>query len=411
MGKGAYATTARKGAHDNGSHRFRLLQQPDVFHYGGFSEREAERYLKKCGLFSDPRRSRDCHRCGEPCSVSATRVRCKKKSCGVDVKSPSLAYTILGDLRRSGNAVCYRVLLRTLYAFGMQNPIDSARFLIGMNTGEEAVAHCYRKLRICCAYSQLKSGRSADLGQDIVEVDATKVMVDRTSKQKQNIHRGRLLVFKSRNSKKVRLEPMPSRAVKGKGGKAPKKGIGAEAVHEVRRPIQSAIKKGAIQSCDSSQAFFSARASGVPIITVKHSTVKGQGQWTKKCKLEPSKMTRQLQRTVSKASGVSMPKVQDAKKKGKTITVRAGSQCCEGYTGNLKDGLRRWNLKKSHPGGTEEQKDAMVMVNALSTAYLLQKPGLDSVVAAVREYREDIEFTCEPADVFNKLWWLTPDTE
>ena len=349
------------------------------------TQKQALQFLKEKGVL--PRGVRDynfnCHSCGGKLARAGKNFRCHKRKCRAWLRSPGVAFTPLFGAASAGMEIDYAMFLRVAYALGCKTPNDAAAHYVrreGQSTvaAEAVIRRLYSPLKIALAYKEVKRSQCMTFVNDIIEPDTT-----RTASKKKGVanpqmqqHHGRTLVVKSRFSKKWSALPLRARETKkGRGGGGP------ETLKEVSKAVEVAAGPGTVVSPDGAIAFKSAaQSAGRPVLQgVNHN----QKIFTPVCRLLKSKLDARTVKMLRQRTKGTRPSVQE---NSRYFVMAGGDNSAEGTTGHLKNTMRRvGNLGRNNTSVSERKN-----VQALSAAALHRSAGFESVLEAVKEYREDL---------------------
>ena len=301
----------------------------------------------------------------------------------MDGYRPDVAFTPLFGAASAGMEVDYAMFLRMANALGCKTPNDAAAHYVrreGQSTvaAEGVIRRLYSPLKIAMAYKEVKRSQQMTFRDDFIEPDST-----RTGSKKKGLtnpqmrqHHGKTLVVKSRFSKKWSALPLkPRETKKGRGGGGP------ETRQEVSKAVEVAAGPGTIVSPDGAIAFKSAaKAAGRPVL---HGVNHNQKIFTPVCRLLKSKLDNRTVKMFRKKTKSSRPFV---KENSRYFVMAGGDNSAEGTTGHLKNTMRRVGNMGRNNTTVGERKN----IQALSAAALHRSGGLQSVLEAVKEYREDL---------------------
>ena len=187
-------------------------------------------------------------------------------------------------------------------------------------------------------------------------------------------------------------------AVSKKGGR----GMGPESIPEVTPFIQAKMGKGTILAPDGAAAFASAAsASSKPILGgVKH----GQKIWTPVARLMKKDLDKETVSMLRKHTLGKNPRVMEYKAH---FVICAGDQGAESAFAHIKNTMRR----VGNIGRLNTKKPMLKNIEMLAAAALLRKPGFDTVMDALAQYREAglsgaLRLSSKDAYNVSKLWWV-----
>ena len=260
------------------------------------------------------------------------------------------------------------------YAVGLRTPPDAARHYSGLKVKRTQGLHS--DILNACAYAEYAESKSHTFESGEVDLDTGSSCADRTV-DNQTTFKGRFFVAKDRRTRRLSWQALPDRtATKGKKNLTPetKKECG---------PAYDKIKDGAFPMSDGSPALVAlGKDRGFPGASVCH----GKQQYVKPVKMLLSKMSPQAKAAAKKRPGSI---------KGNYYYALAGDNAAESVFGTAQQSRARMNLVGRASG-------ARAHVNQLAAYYLVRKPGLASVLNALKKYRLYAEDNLAPADAYGK---------
>jgi hypothetical protein len=320
-------------------------------------------------------------------------------------------------------------------------------YVIGTKTAGDAGAHlaevCHKKynkhsliIRTAMAFAEYARGQLLEFSHGVGELDGFNSNTSRANKAVP-VQDGRTIGFKHRESKEFALLPRANRtATRGHAG--------PEDLADVERPIAQKFKEGSIMGSDSCRAFGGAlsRLRKNEGITIPHITARhGHKEYVRPCKVNLKGLSKKVRASLlsekaktrrkskaellakatvtqakscrkkrapsSKQSSRRHPATKHAKRassttlssSAKNVNLLGGDNAVEGLFGAITNGMSRTNLKGRRAGENAH-------VNQLSTAWLLRRPGLDSVLEALKVHRVKFQDAIDPRKFHDASHWL-----
>ena len=334
-------------------------------------------------------KGRPCYKCNGKMvlkgETGSEYLQCTTKSCRATIRHPFEAYTPLWSSARRSKGMTCQDLVRSAYGVGVRTPQDSLRHYTGL--GYKAVQRVCGDISTAIAYTEYKDGSDLIFDNGEVDLDTAAVGADRRVAG-ETTFKGRLAVYKDRRTKAIAWSALPDKtAVKGK------RNLGPESFEEMQPSYLKHMRDGAIHMSDGSPAVLKcARLAGLPAGSVVHS----KQEYVRPVKIPLSKLSPKAKSAASKRSSQCSPRF---------YHTLAGDEAAEGWFGTCL-GLR--NRMNKH--GRASNSNAHI--NQLEASFLAVRPGLASVLRALRVYREYAQGAMSPADAVGlkkKTDWLFKD--
>jgi hypothetical protein len=300
-----------------------------------------------------------------------------------------------------------KAFVRCVYTIGSKSQNDSAGHYVrqGGDTIRKTMHildRYYCQLRVCLAYSEFKKASEQVYSNEIVDTDAVSTAMKSVKMKRPAAffkrpsashlsptgaslkrpasvvtkvvgleYQGRLLTMKGRFSKTWCVMPLRNTQVQANAPLPP------ETIDDVLDHVVRALGTGTLGGVDGSQAFKSAcrQAAATPLEGVRH-----QGNvFTPLVRLEKRMLSKEVTTTLSQTAMIEGSCVLEKKT---YFLVVGGNNAAEGVHGHLNNTLRRLGLKSGPRFNAT--------VSSLAAAALLRRPGFDTVLEAVKLYRDDL---------------------
>jgi hypothetical protein len=358
--------------------------------------------------------------------------------CNKQLYHPEFAWTPFYSEIVHGRAaeiddIGYNEFLRIAYVIGTKTAADAGAHLAEVKPTKYNTFSM--TIRTAMAYAEYARGLSVQFTSGVGELDGFNSNTSRAGREVP-LQNGRTLGFKHRESKDFALLPRASRdAFRGHAG--------PEDLSDVQKPIEQKFKDGSTMGSDACRAFGGALrrikakdGTTVPQITARH----GHKEYVRPCKISLKGASKKLRKSLlaekaktrrmsekelalkrsallkkpsrnSKQTAKQSSSKTSARKLAKdpsrsasssslgTVTLLGGDNCIEGLFGALTNGMSRTNLLGRRAG-------ANAHINQLSTAWLLRKPGLESVLEALSLYRSKFQDEINPSKTYSANPWL-----
>ena len=362
------------------------------------------------------------------------KIRCSNRQCSGGqprLYCQKFAFTPLMGECSAGYKPSCKEFVRCAYTLGTKSQNDSAGHYVRQRGDTirktmHILDRYYHQLRVCLAYVEFKRGREQTFRNEIVDTDAVSTAMKAVKmkrpaacfKKPSSCHKrpaganlkrpasaittvvgmeyqGRLLTMKGRFSKTWCVVPLCNTQVQANAPLPP------ETLDDVLDHIVRSMDIGTIGGIDGSQAFKSAcrQAAATPLQGVRH-----QGNiFTPLVRLEKRLLSKDVTATLSTTAMIEGSCVLEMKT---CFLVVGGNNAAEGVHGHLNNTLRRLGLKSGPRSNAT--------VSSLAAAALLRRPGFDTVLEAVKLYRDDLlsgSLKVSPKESFarNPKWLPSPE--
>lgn len=361
--------------------------------------------------------------------------KCPKQRSRMLIRNPEVAFSAFASECRAGYKPDYDVWLRICYQRGIKTPPDTMghnvrRSHMSIRTAHHIVDRVLPKINMALAWKEDQHGRTTTVARDIVDMDTAKHGKERLLKKTKDVppppkkrvikkpaaqkragetvHRARAFAFKGRTTGRWGLRSLPSKRTQ-RGAPVP-----PEQTEEVLAAVQGCLGPASIGATDAGHALQKAGSSSdKPMLPgARHNLLhftplgflakKNLDKETiaflrKQCK--PKAMPKGKARPFkgSPAEAKYLPMAKELKTGFKLV---GGDQGCESIFAHVSGQMGRLGSKRATHGDKKS-------IDMLAAAATLRRPGLETILSALRDFRAFQNGRVAPSAAFSDMTWLS----